>query len=251
MREGVRYGIWITLFIWVSLSALADRFWLGILGEIPTVAEELLLPLLFWGALKWIAWSAEEGLIALGRPGLRSGINWVGQLLRLALLVLLIPTWGLTGIGAAYILAELTRGLLGWYALHRHGLRVQLSFWQSFIAPAGAALIIYNLLHILAELLWTPEALPTLLFLMIVLLPILLLYAFLTALLGGWDDGGLEELQRAARLSGLGFPVAWLLYQAVHMGALVSPLHGIFSAELRDSAAEEAHSLTIRQNKLR
>ena len=115
------------------------------------------------------------------------------------------------------------------------------------MAPAGAALVSYNVLHLLGELFWQPEARPTLIFLAAILLPALPFYGFLTAFLGGWDDGGLAELRRAVWLSGLGFPVSWLLYHAVRMGARLSPLHGIFSAKLRGPAEEEAQALTIRQ----
>ena len=245
--RGVHYGSWFTFFLLALLSVLGNRFWLGILGEVPAVAAELLMPLLLWGALKWLAWSAEESLIALGRPGLRSWTIWGGQALRLALIALLTPELGLGGIVVAYLLGELLQGLLGWYAVRRHGFRLHLSLWQTVVAPAGAALISYNALHILDGLFWQPKALPTLLFLMAALLPALSLYSFLTAFLGGWDDGGLAELRRAVWLSGLGFPVGWLLFHAVRVGTQISPLHGLFSAKLRRSAEEEAQALTIRQ----
>ncbi|MEA3309535.1 MAG: polysaccharide biosynthesis C-terminal domain-containing protein [Chloroflexota bacterium] len=244
---GVRYGIWFSLFILATLSALGDRFWLGILGELPAAATELLLPLLVWGALQWLAWSAEESLIAQGRPGLRSWIMWSGQALRLALIAFLTPQWGLAGISAAYLLGALLQGLLGWYAVRRHGLRIHLSLWQTVVAPGGAALISYNLLQLLGEFYWQPEPQPTLIFLMAALLLALPVYSWLTAFLGGWDDDGLAELRRAVWLSGLGFPMSWLLYQALSLGARFSPLHNIFAAELRSPAEEEAQALTIRQ----
>jgi len=245
--RGVHYGIWFTCFLLALLSVLGNCFWCGIGGGMPAAATELLMPFLLWGALKWLAWSAEESLIALGRPGLRSWIIWGGQVLRLTLIALLIPELGLGGIVAAYLLGELLQGLWGWYAIRRQGLRLHLSFWQTLVAPAGAALISYNALQILSELFWQPEALPTLLFLMAVLLPALSFYGFLTAFLGGWDAGGLAELRRAVWLSGLGFPVGWLLFHAVRVGARLSPLHGLFSTKLRSSAEEEAQALTIRQ----
>lgn len=245
--QGIRYGLSISLFLLAVLAGLTDRFIAGILDRAGGPWEVLLAPLLIWGALQWLPWSAEQGLIALGRPALSSWLK-VGEVaLQLGGIVLLMPRLGLWGLSVAYLGALLLRGLVGWIIAPRLGLRVHVSFWQSVIAPSGAALILYNVIRLAGDLVWTPEPVPTLIFAMSMLLVAIPGYGFLTAFLGGWDDGGIAELKRAMRLSGLGLPVSWLLYRSIRAGATISPLHGRFPVELRDLAEEEAEALTFRR----
>ncbi len=78
----------------------------------------------------------------------------------------------------------------------------------------------------------------------IALLPSLPVFFFFNGFFGGWDDAGLLELRRAAGLSSLGKPVAWLIYYASALGARLSPLHGRFPVDLRNDAEAEARMLT-------
>ena len=112
---------------------------------------------------------------------------------------------------------------------------------------AGAAVLLYNLLRTIDDLFL--RALPfsparSYFIALIVLLFTLPTYGFLTALFGGWDPGGVKELERAVALSGPGQPIAWLLALGVRVGAQASPLHGRFPMALREIAEEEAWALT-------
>jgi hypothetical protein len=78
------------------------------------------------------------------------------------------------------------------------------------------------------------------------LLPTFSLYGFLTALLGGWDEGGIQELGEAVQISGIGAPLGWVLLIGVRAGARLSPLHNAFPMRLRTLAVEEAEALTLR-----
>jgi hypothetical protein len=75
-------------------------------------------------------------------------------------------------------------------------------------------------------------------------LPSLPVFCFFAGLFGGWDDAGLTELRRAAGLSSLGKPIAWMIYYASALGARLSPLHGRFSIDVYDHAQAEAQTLT-------
>ncbi len=245
--QGLRYGLWSSLFLLAALGALIEPFAEGILDGFGATGETLLIPLLLWGALQWLPWSAERGLVALGRPALRSWLM-IGELaLRLGAMWVLAPRLGLWSVLVAYLAALLLRGVVGWAVARRLGLRIYVSPWPSVVAPGGAALILFNLLRLMGDIAWQPAPVPTLFFLMGALLFALPIYGFLTALLGGWDDGGLVELRRAVRLSGLGLPVSWLLYQGTRLGAAISPLHGQFPVGLRDLAEEEAEALTFQR----
>jgi hypothetical protein len=85
----------------------------------------------------------------------------------------------------------------------------------------------------------------------IALLPSLPVFCLFSGLFGGWDDAGLAELRRAAGLSSLGKPIAWLIYYASALGAKLSPLHGRFALDLYAEAQAEAQSLTEERASLR
>jgi hypothetical protein len=76
-------------------------------------------------------------------------------------------------------------------------------------------------------------------------------FFFFYALVGGWDDAGLDEVAEASHLTGF-------LYRVVHVvfvvpsrwGAKLSPLHNRFPITIRESAMKEARALTKKKVKL-
>jgi len=245
--QGVRYGLWVSLLLLAVLGGVTDRFIEGVLGGVEGPWETLLAPLLIWGALQWLPWSAERSLVALGRPALRSWLLVGETVLRLVGLSLLPSRRDPGMVAMVYLGALLLRGFLGWGLLRRLNLHARVPFWQAVVAPGGAAFILYNLLRLAGDLLWRPAAPSTLLFCLGALFLAIPLYGFLTGLLGGWDAGGVVELRRALHLSGLGMPVGWLLYQGVRGGAAISPLHNQFPIRQRELVEEEAEALMFRR----
>jgi O-antigen/teichoic acid export membrane protein len=244
--QGVRYGFWFSAFFLAVLAALGLPFLNSVLGEAVQIAPELFYGLLIWGAFQWLPWSAERSLVAVGRPALRSWLLLGGQLLRLILLWLFVPRLGTWGVPVAYLLALLGRGGTGWIITRRAAVRAPLPGWQGIVAPAGAALLIYNVLQGLVDLAWPLGAQGAVWLVILTLPPTLALYAFFTGLLGGWDEGGIQELAEAMRISSIGVPVGWLMLWGVRFGARISPLHDAFPMKLRTLAAEEAEALTLR-----
>lgn len=137
------------------------------------------------------------------------------------------------------------RGLVSWWFVGRATGRTRVYVWRTFVAPAGAATVLHGLLRVMGKWMWTPTTPGSIALLLVGLIAGLGLYGFFTALLGGWDDGGIAELTRATRMSGLGWPLAWLLTASVRLGAQLSPLHGRFPATLRQFAEEEARAATL------
>lgn len=244
ISQSVHYGLWFSLFLFTALYAVGDRVILGIMGASATEIAHWLLPILLWGAFQWLAWSANQILIALGRPATVSWLTVGEQVVRVGLLAVLAPPYGMVGLPIAFASALMLRGLVGWWFVGRATGRTRVYVWQTFVAPIGAAAVLYSLLGIVEEWVWTPTV-PASVVLLTGLTAGLAVYGFLTALLGGWDDGGIAELARATRLSGLGWPLAWLLTTAVRLGAQLSPLHGRFPATLREFAEEEARAATL------
>jgi hypothetical protein len=52
-------------------------------------------------------------------------------------------------------------------------------------------------------------------------------------------------LHQAVAISGVAFPVLWLLEWGIRLGAEISPLSGRFPVDLRELAEGEAQSLTL------
>ncbi|MFP4345766.1 MAG: hypothetical protein ACLFU8_13815 [Anaerolineales bacterium] len=247
--RGFHYGLWLSLFLLALLTGVGDYLVRGLASGSAAELLPLVAPLAIWGATRWLVWATSSVLVGLGRPAMRSWMLIGEQVVRLALIVGLVPRLGDWSLFIAYGLASLLAGVWGWYRVGRYGVSLHFSVWQTVVAPAGAALILYNVLRMVADLLWRPDLGGTLLFALVVLLLAIPLYAFLTALFGGWDDAGVEELTHATSLSGLGRPLGLLLLLGIRYGALLSPLHGQFSLTLYPWAEEEAQALSLRRTR--
>ncbi|MFP4394110.1 MAG: lipopolysaccharide biosynthesis protein [Anaerolineales bacterium] len=246
--EGLHYGLWMGFYLLALLSALGETLILRGFGEPSEEAVGLLGPVLLWGALQGIIWGADRVWEATGYPLLKSVVQIGAEALTLGLIIVLTASWGIWSRVLAMFVVLLIRGAVSWLLIRRYIWRPRLVIWQTWIAPAGAAVLLYNLLRTIDDLYL--RALPfsparSYLIALGVLLFTLPTYSFLTAFFGGWDPGGVQELQRAAALSGPGKPIAWLLTWGVRVGAQASPLHGHFPMALRGIAAEEAWALTL------
>jgi len=245
VSESVHFGLWFSLFLFTALHAVGDRVIRGTTGASAFEIIHWLLPILLWGSFQWLAWSANQILIALGRPATVSWLTIGEQVARAGLLVVLAPAYGMVGLPIAFAGALMLRGLVSWWFVGRATGRTRVYVWRTFVAPVGAAAVLHGLLRVMGKWMWTPTTLSSIALLLVGLIAGLGLYGFFTALLGGWDDGGIAELTRATRMSGLGWPLAWLLSASVRLGAHFSPLHGRFPATLRQFAEEEARAATL------
>ncbi len=244
ISQGLHYGLWFSLFLFVALRAVGAQAISSLAGVAFGDVISWLAPVLLWGVLQWGAWFTNQVLIATGRPAATSWLTIIEQGLRLGLMAVFVPARGMVGLPAACAVALALRLMAAWYLVYRHTGRIHIYVWRTIIAPAVAAWAVYVTLRLLAQRWGTPTYAGGVVLLGVALLPTLALYGFITALLGGWDDGSLAELQRATRLSGVGFPLAWLLLSGVRAGVRLSPLHGRFPAALRVLAEEEAQALT-------
>lgn len=265
VSQAIRYGGWFSFYLFGLISALGPV--VISLFPLPKAAApavsaapaflEWLVPLAAWGALRWAAWLPDRMLEAAGKPGAVALLATVEQILRIAgaygLLRLggsvtvgdLDIRLGLAGLPAAYAIALLVRIILGRWLGGRYLVKARTYVWQSLIVPGLAGLIIYQLLQV-----GVPFVLPgswqgAAVLAVGLALPVLLAYGFVTAMLGGWDDGGLADFRKAMRISGIGRPFAWLLYEVIALGARFSPLHGRFPMMLYELAQNEAQALTF------
>lgn len=248
ISQGIKYGGWFSFFLFAAFSTLGERILTVALGGRFADGLPWLAPMLAWGALQWTTWLPDRALEAANRPGLILLLSLVEHSLRVIGSLYLTPLWGGWGLFAAYGLAMLVRIALAGALTRRYVIRARLYIWQSLMAPAAAAIILFYLLRAVSGP-WAGLGTPVLIVVSTLLLyPALCAYGLLTALLGGWDDGGLRELRRAVALSGVGRPFAWVLLQSIHLGARLSPLHGSFALALHDLAEDEARALTFAQH---
>ncbi|MGC9348201.1 MAG: hypothetical protein ACP5JG_08705 [Anaerolineae bacterium] len=247
VSRGIQYGAWFSFFFFAAVSAIGAKIITGSLGTAYDPALPWLIPMLAWGGLRWASWLPDRMLEAAGRPGLMIPLTLIEHVVRLGGSLVLTVLWGTQGLVIAYIVALGIRIAVARFIVGRVVVRARIYTWQALIAPAVAALFIYELLRIFSAVWRLPSPGATLLVGAITLPISFLIYAFVTALLGGWDDNSLSELRKAVQMSGIGYPLAFLLLLALRAGAYISPLHGRFGIGLYDMAQEEARSLTFAQ----
>jgi hypothetical protein len=283
--QSMRYGAWFSFFLVAALGAISEQLLssqalVAVLrrsasaGPSYADAAPWIMAILAWEALRWTVWLPDRMLEAAGRPGLIAWLSLLEQAMRIGGGLLLIPIWGMQGLLVAHGAGLLLRAILARFLAHRYLVQIRIYVWQTLIAPAAGALVTYQLLRtavraLLPSLLplstsaealtspqvWTEWGSTLVLASAGLLLPALLLYAFFTALFGGWDDGDLAELQQAKAMTGAGIvglltlssPFAWLMLHCVRIGARLSPLHGRYPITLHTWAQEEANALTLAQ----
>lgn len=246
VAQGFKYGGFFSAFVASAVIAVGDRFILGALGEDYRRAAGLMVVMGLWGMIQFPAWLADRLQEGTGRPDLQMWLLMMEQAIRILLMFLLMPAMGLNGLILAYVVALPIKNVVAWWVNRRLILPFRIYWWQTAIAPAGAGLVNWALLRALGSAMGGEEInqITSVILFFIALLPSLPVFCFFAALFGGWDDAGLAELQRAARLSSLGKPIAWLIYFASLLGARLSPLHGRFPVDLYDTAYAEARTLT-------
>lgn len=246
VAQGFKYGGFFSAFIASALVGVGDRFILGALGEDYRRAAGLMLVMGLWGMIQFPAWLADRLQEGAGRPDLQMWMLIMEQAIRILLMFLLMPTLGLSGLILAYVVALPIKNVIAWLLNGRLILPFRIYWWQTAVAPLLAGMVNWALLRALGDAMGGAEInqITSVILFFIALLPSLPVFCLFAGFFGGWDDDGLIELRRAAGLSNLGKPIAWLIYYASAIGARLSPLHGRFPLDLYDDAQFEAEALT-------
>jgi O-antigen/teichoic acid export membrane protein len=246
VAQGFKYGGLFSAFAASALIGVGDRFILGALGEDYTRAASLMLVMGLWGMIQFPAWFADRFQEGTGRPDLQMWMLIMEQTIRIVLMFALMPSLGLTGLILAYVIALPIKDVVAWWLNGRLIMSFRIYWWQTAVAPLLAGLVNLLLLRVLGNAMGGDEInqITAVVLFFVGLLPFLPIFFFFSGLFGGWDDGGLAELRRAAGLSSLGKPIAWLIFYASAMGARLSPLHGRFPVDLQGRAHVEAATLT-------
>jgi O-antigen/teichoic acid export membrane protein len=246
VAQGFKYGGFFSAFVASALISVGDRFILGALGDDYQRAAGLMVVMALWGMIQFPAWFADRLQEGAGRPDLQMWMLIMEQSIRIVLMVLMMPSLGLNGLILAYVVALPIKNVVAWWVNGRVILPFRIYWWQTAVAPLLAGLVNWALLRALGTAMGGNDVdqITSVILFFIALLPSLPVFCFFDGLFGGWDNDGLAELRRAAGLSSLGKPIAWLIYYASALGARLSPLHGRFPVELYEKAQEEARTLT-------
>jgi O-antigen/teichoic acid export membrane protein len=246
IAQGFKYGGFFSAFIASALIAVGDRFILGALGEDYARAAGLMVVMGLWGMIQFPAWFADRLQEGTGRPDLQMWLLIMEQSLRIGLMFLLMPSLGLNGLILAYVIALPLKDIAAWWITGRLIMPYRIYWWQTAVAPLLAGAVNWFLLRALGTAMGGDEInqIASVLLFFVALLPSLPVFCFFYGLFGGWDNAGLAELRRAAGMSNLGKPIAWLIYYTSRLGGWLSPLHGRFPIDLYESAQSEALDLT-------
>lgn len=250
LAQGFKYGGWFSGFIAGSLLAVADRFILGSLGEEWVRAAQVVGILIVWGIFQFPAWFSDSVQQGAGKPWLVAAMLFLEQAVRIGLLALLIGPLQLWGVIAAYLVALPLKDLVAWLINARLILRPRLGWWQTVGAPLLAGSITYATLRALGTAFWRSDLPTSLLLFFVAIVPALPYYCFWHAVLGGWDNRGLAELRRAARMTPVAPVLDWLICRPTRWGARWGLIHNRFPLPGSRPARAEARQLTRRRVEL-
>jgi hypothetical protein len=106
-------------------------------------------------------------------------------------------------------------------------------------------------LSLIAKLVWQGDEITSIILFFIGLVPCMPIFFFFYALVGGWDDAGLDETVEAYQMVGFLRPVVNIVFIVPSKwGARISPLHNRFPITMRPAAKLEAQLLTDERVKL-
>lgn len=242
--QAYKFGGIFSAFIGAVLLAVADRFILGASGPEFVRAAAYSIPLIIWGAIQYPSWVGDNVQLAANRPYLKAALVTGEQVIRVTLAWLLLERFQINALIFAYFVGLITKGVVAYLINHRACFPQRFYLWQSLAAPLLAGAAHYAVVRWVGGLIWKGDPITSVIIFFIGILVSFPLFAFFYAAFGGWDDDTLGELKRAAGLSNIMRPLAWVYWAASDLGARISPLHGRFPISIRAAALAEARSLT-------
>jgi O-antigen/teichoic acid export membrane protein len=249
--QSYKWGATTSAVLGAILLVVAPKFIIGSSGPEFQRAAVISIPLMVFGSIQFLSWLGDAIFLGANRPFLRAVMVLLEQVIRIGLMVALLAKFQIEALIIAYFVGILVRGLVAYFVADKFCFSQRFYFWQSLAAPLLAAGIHYLFLTLVAKLVWTGDDISSILLFFIGLLPAMPVYFFFYALVGGWDDAGLDELAEAAHLTGFLYHVVNIVFVLPsRWGAKLSPLHNKFPIGIRGAAQAEAKLLTEERVKL-
>ncbi|MBD3187636.1 hypothetical protein GF325_12450 [Candidatus Bathyarchaeota archaeon] len=150
--------------------------------------------------------------------------------------------------------AIITKVVINYVFINKRVIKLDIPVYQAFFAPGLATLVVYGIGLAYVHFIFNPMnrafgtiiALIPLVIIFILIIPFFV-YFPLTGVFGAWDDGNIEVLRKATRMSGPGKLFSLPMYKSLLFIARKSPLHGKFVLDDTE-ALEEARDLMRMKN---
>ena len=176
------------------------------------------------GLLLPLSWIGDAVQRAAGHSGRNAGYLFGEQVLRLSLLAMLLPRFGLAGLFVASAIAAASKTIAVLIHVHRRVLPLDVSVRSVFAAPLFAAFAVGSMSRMLVAS-GAIVGVGSMAFLLAAALAFPLAF-LVTGLVGGWEPSALLELDEAKAmvpLHRLVAPVVALLAGAAKLGARLGP----------------------------
>jgi O-antigen/teichoic acid export membrane protein len=243
--QSYKWGSICSAVLGAVLLVAAPKFIIGSSGQEFQRAAVIAIPLTIFGSIQFLGWLGDAIFLGSNKPLLRAALILLEQTIRIGLMLLLLERFQIMALLIAYFIAILVRGITAYFVADRYCFPQRFYFWQSLAAPALAAVAQYFFLSLVGSLIWKNDEITSIVLLFVALVPCMPVFFFFYALLGGWDDAGLEETVQASHMVGFLRPVINLIFiLPSRLGARISPLHNRFPITMRSQAMEEARLLT-------
>ena len=249
--QSYKWGGVISAVLASILLVVAPRFIIGSSGAEFQRAAVLAIPLTIFGSIQFLGWLGDAIFLGANRPFLRAVMVLIEQSLRIGLMLVLLARFQIIALIIAYFVGIFVRGVVSYFVAHKFCFPQRFYFWQSLAAPVIAAGLHYLFLSLIAQFVWQKDEISSIILFFIGLVPAMPIFFFFYALVGGWDDAGLDEVSEASNMTGFLRPIIHTVFVVPsRWGAKVSPLHNRFPITMRASAMAEAKSLTDERVKL-
>lgn len=249
--QSYKWGAVASAVLAAILLVVAPKFIIGSSGMEFQRAAVLAIPLTIFGSIQFLSWLGDAIFLGANRPVLRATMVLGEQTIRIGLMVVLLAKFQIEALIIAYFAGILARGIVAYFVANKYCFPQRFYFWQSFAAPVIAAGLHYLFLSLIAKFVWKGDDISSIILFFISLLPAMPVFFFFYALVGGWDNAGLDEVAEASRLTGFLYQVVRIVFVIPsRWGARISPLHNRFPISMREAAMAEAQALTKERVKL-
>lgn len=229
--------------VFAVLAALGPDFIRGALDPQWHRAADLVVVAAFARALACPGWVSDALQRGANHPLLFSAVLTGEQVFRLLLFVVLVPSLQVTGLYVAILVSLSLKTIIAWWLNHRRIMPLRLSTWQSIGAPVATGALLWLVLRGATVLLAPSGSTGAQALFYGGAAAAILASFFVLALVGGLDEDGLDEIERASHMTALFAPISRTLAAAARAGARLSPLHGRFPQPAATEGLAEAKEL--------
>ena len=170
-------------------------------------------------------------------------------------MILHVQNWGIGGIVYVLVFGDfpgiLLKDIVAYLYVHKRILPFRFLFWQTFVVPPLATMILFGVFMFFRQLVFIPlfEVSFYLTLVLAVILLIILALGFyfpLTVWLGGWDDNSFRDFQKAKVMAGPSMFIVNPMFHLVAASVKKAKLHNRFIYDTSDAFREMQELILLR-----